>query len=383
MLAPIALYPDALLTQVLMAATYPQDVEQAGRWSLANPQLQGAQAVQAVQTTWWDPSVQSLVAFPRVVQMLANQPGWTQRLGDAFLSEPDQVMSTVQGLRQRAFAAGSLRTNSYAVVEQAQDNITIYQNDPRVAYAPYYDSSVVYGNWQWPHYPPLVWAPWSGYSERPGFGAGLFWGAGIVLGANFYFGDVDWRRHTVQVHNPNRDVWTHYTQRPQAAPQPWRHDEDPRHGSTRPLAPGNHVSPSQPVFVKPAPVLASPALHPVPPGPPHALENIGQAAQVRDARERARASLHNAQTQPPAMPRSSPVERIAPTRERAVPGPVHANPNVGAARPQAAQHQSTPSAVPRAQQHAAPQGQGHLPGQGAPHSQGGQQVPIPRDRKEQ
>jgi hypothetical protein len=330
MLAPIALYPDALLTQVLMAATYPQDVEQAGRWSLANPQLQGAQAVLAVQSTRWDPSVQSLVAFPRIVQMLANQPAWTQRLGDAFLIEPDEVMSSVQGLRRRAFAAGSLRTNSYAVVEQAQDNIIIYQGDPSVGYAPYYDSSVVYGNWQWPQYPPVVWAPWRGYAERPGFGAGIFWGAGIALGANFYFGDVDWRRHTVQVHNPNREVWTHYEQRPQAAPQSWRHDDDPRHGVPRPTRPVDHAVPMAPA------------------GPAHALENIGRAAQVRDAQERARASQHAAPV--PALTKpSAPPHHLVPSQ----PAPPHL---------------------------AAPQAQGHV--QGAPNRRGGPQELIPLERKE-
>jgi hypothetical protein len=369
-----------------MAATYPQDVEQAGRWSLANPQMQGTQAVRAVQATWWDPSVQSLVAFPRIVQMMANQPAWTQRLGDAFLNEPDQVMATVQGLRQRALAAGSLQTNSYAVVEQEQGNITIFQSDPYVAYAPYYDSGLVYGNWQWPQYPPVVWAPWRGYSERPGFGLGLFWGAGIVLGANFFFGDVDWRRHTVQVHNPNRDVWTHYTQRPQAAPQPWRHDEDPRHGSTRPPERGNHAGPAQPLVAKPVPIQAPPALPDRPTGPAHGLENIGQAAQVRDARERARASLRSEQPQSPAMPRSTQVERTAPQPERAVPGPVHASPKIQApqtphaAQPQAAQHQSAPTPTPRQPQPAVPQAEGRM--KRAPNPKDDRPELLPRERKE-
>jgi len=116
MLAPIALFPDALLSQVLMAATYPSDVALAVDWAFANRQLKGDAAVQAVQHKPWDPSVQSLVAFPQVLAMLGENPAWVQNLGDAFLAQPDDVMDSVQFLRAKAMEAGNLRSNAYQVI---------------------------------------------------------------------------------------------------------------------------------------------------------------------------------------------------------------------------------------------------------------------------
>src|SRR6266508_6632809 len=101
MLAPIALYPDALLSQILMASTYPLEVVEAARWSKANPNLKGEQAVHAVTQNSWDPSVKSLVAFPQILQMMDEHLNWTERLGDAFLAQQAQVMDTVQNLRKK------------------------------------------------------------------------------------------------------------------------------------------------------------------------------------------------------------------------------------------------------------------------------------------
>jgi Protein of unknown function (DUF3300) len=100
--APIALYPDALLAQVLMAATFPQDVEAAAAWSKANPNAKGDDAVKAVASQPWDPSVQSLVAFPQVLATMASQPDWVTQLGNAFLAQPNDVMDSVQRLRKQA-----------------------------------------------------------------------------------------------------------------------------------------------------------------------------------------------------------------------------------------------------------------------------------------
>jgi len=110
MLAPIALYPDSLLSQILMAATYPIEVVQAARWSKVNPGISGDQAVKAVEQNNWDPSVKSLVAFPQILSMMDEKLDWMERLGDAFLSQQQQVMDTVQILRQRAQAAGNLQS---------------------------------------------------------------------------------------------------------------------------------------------------------------------------------------------------------------------------------------------------------------------------------
>src|SRR5881409_2520845 len=110
MLAPIALYPDSLLSQILMASTYPLEVVEAARWSRANPNLKGDEAVRAVEQNTWDPSVKSLVAFPQILQMMDEKLGWTERLGDAFLSQQALVMDTVQNLRQKAYEVGNLKS---------------------------------------------------------------------------------------------------------------------------------------------------------------------------------------------------------------------------------------------------------------------------------
>ncbi len=111
MLAPIALYPDSLLAQVLMASTYPAQVKSAAAWSKANPKQQGDAAVTAAEKEGWDPAVTSLVAFPSLIQQMAEHPDDTQKIGDAFLAQPSDVMDSVQRLRAAAQKAGNLKTN--------------------------------------------------------------------------------------------------------------------------------------------------------------------------------------------------------------------------------------------------------------------------------
>ena len=113
MIAPIALYPDPLLAQLLMAVTYPGEVAEAVTWSKAHPDAKGDDAVKQVAEQPWDPSVQALVAFPQVLATLGQDPVWVQRLGDAFLAQPDDVMNAVQRLRHQAQAAGNLQSNQY------------------------------------------------------------------------------------------------------------------------------------------------------------------------------------------------------------------------------------------------------------------------------
>ncbi|HEX7767569.1 MAG TPA: DUF3300 domain-containing protein [Nitrospira sp.] len=206
MLAPIALYPDPLLTQILMASTYPLEVIQAARWSKANPNLQGDQAVQAVADKPWDPSVKSLVAFPQLLLMMDEKLDWMERLGGAFLAQESQVMDTIQQLRQKASAAGNLQSNEQIQVQPQGQTIAIQPTNPQVIYVPYYDPMVVYGPWWWPGYPPVYWGPWPGYYIGPGYG--LFaWGLGITLGAGFLFGAFSWPHHHIFL-SPGR-VWTH------------------------------------------------------------------------------------------------------------------------------------------------------------------------------
>jgi hypothetical protein len=197
MLAPIALYPDDLLAQVLMAATYPLEVVQAARWVQANPSLSGDQLAAALEQQDWDPSVKSLVNFPSVLQMLNDRLEWTQKLGDAFLAQKDQVMDTVQKLRQRAQAQGYLQSSSRerVVVDPQSQEIAIEPADPQEMYVPAYDPTVVYGPWWWPAYPPYYYYP-------PGMViTGGFFGFGVALGPawGYAWGGFNWHRHDVLI----------------------------------------------------------------------------------------------------------------------------------------------------------------------------------------
>jgi len=226
MLAPIALYPDTLLSQILMASTYPLEVVEASRWSRANSRLRGEDAVRAVEREDWDPSVKSLVAFPQILAMMDEKLDWTKQLGDAFLADEPQVMDTVQALRQRAMAAGNLQSNEQIRVARNERVIVVEPASPSVVYVPYYDPLVIYGTWWWPA-PPVYWAAWHGYHPRPGVRVGFYWGSGITFSANLFFGGFDWPRRQV-VHNHytvvNRTVVVN------RAPQVWRHDPGHRRG---------------------------------------------------------------------------------------------------------------------------------------------------------
>jgi hypothetical protein len=232
-LAPIALYPDALLSQVLMAATYPLEIVEAARWSKAHPGIQGDEAVRAVQDKDWDPSVKSLVAFPNLLARMDENLDWTRRLGDAFLAQEAQVMDTIQQLRQRAKAEGKLQSDQRQRVTSDDKTIVIEQANPQVVYVPYYDPYVVYGSWWWPAYPPYYWAPWPGYVVGyPGF----WWGVGIGVTAGFFYGGFAWHSHHVAVVHP----YAYYAKpayvRPYGPPPrpiqagKWQHDNWHRHG---------------------------------------------------------------------------------------------------------------------------------------------------------
>lgn len=197
MLAPIALYPDALLSQVLMASTYPLDIVEAARWTRTHPGLQGDEAVGRVADEDWDPSVKSLVAFPRLLQRMDENLAWTRRLGEAFLEQEPHVMETVQQLRRRAEAAGHLLPDGRLRTIADGDTIIIESADPRVVYVPYYDPWVAYGVWHWPAYPPVAWSPWTGYA------------IGVTTG--FFFGGIDWHhRHVKVVHVHNHYLRGHH-----------------------------------------------------------------------------------------------------------------------------------------------------------------------------
>ena len=203
MLAPIALYPDDLLVQVLMAATYPLEIVEAVRWLQENPGLTGDQLAGALEQQDWDPSVKSVVNFPSVLQMLNDRLDWTQRLGDAFLAQKDQVMDEVQKLRQRARTQGYLQSTAQesVTVDPQTQAIDIEPVSPQEIYVPVYDPSVVYGPWWWPAYPPYFFYPpgavFTGGFITFGVPCGLAWG--------YAWGGFDWHRHIVSI-NIERNV---------------------------------------------------------------------------------------------------------------------------------------------------------------------------------
>jgi hypothetical protein len=190
MLAPIALYSDALLSQILMAASYPLEIVEASRWSQANPNLKGDAAVSAVADKSWDVSVKSLVAFPPVLSQLNEHLDWTQKLGDAMLAQQQDVAASIQRLRAKAAEAGTLKTGKEQTVStQSQGNETIYAiqpTNPEVVYAPSYDPNTAYGQWSDPGYPPTYYPPMGGALLT-----GLTWGLGFAA-AGAMFGGWNW-----------------------------------------------------------------------------------------------------------------------------------------------------------------------------------------------
>ena len=198
MMAPIALYPDSLLAQILMATTYPADVAEAVKWSKDNPDQQGDAAVDAVKDKPWDPSVMSLTAFPQVLAMMGEQPDWVQNVGDAFLADADVVMDTVQKLRKKAKEEGNLDTTEQqkVIVEQAPAStetvIIIEPANPQIVYVPTYNPTIVYGTWWWPRYTPWYYYP-PGYTFGSAIVRGIGFGIGIRI-TNALWGGCRWGR---------------------------------------------------------------------------------------------------------------------------------------------------------------------------------------------
>lgn len=195
LLAPIALYPDALLAQILMASTYPLEVVQAARWVKDNPKLTGGALEDALAKQAWDPAVKSLAAVPQVLQQMNDQLEWTQKLGDAFLAQQQAVMDTVQVLRAKAHVAGNLQTTEQQVVTtKVQETQTIYVVEsakPEVVYVPTYNPTVAYGSWWYPYPPYSMYPPSYVYPPGVGFATGVIVGAAIWGGVNWGWGNSD------------------------------------------------------------------------------------------------------------------------------------------------------------------------------------------------
>jgi hypothetical protein len=196
MLAPIALYPDSLLSQILMASTYPLEVVEADRWVEQNPNLQGDKLDEALKEKDWDVSVKSLCHFPKILKAMSQKLAQTAKLGDAFLAQQEDVMDMIQELRQKAQEAGNLKTTEQQKVVDQDQYIEIEPANPQVVYVPVYNPLYVYGPWWYPAYPPYYW-----YYPGPIIASGLIgFGLGIGLGFGFFsWCDFDWHHHFIRV----------------------------------------------------------------------------------------------------------------------------------------------------------------------------------------
>ena len=249
LVAPIALYPDSLLSQILMASTYPLEVVHAARWVKTHNDLKGEVAVKAVQDQPWDVSVKSLVAFPQVLEPMSDKLDWTQRLGDAFLANEKDVLDAVQRLRVRAQKAGHLTSNAQQkvvveapapsqggqpaqggqAVQAPQTIVRIEPSDPQVVYVPSYNPTVVYGGWSAPAYPPTYWPPPPAYYPGAALASGFAWGVGIAA-AGAIFSDCDWNNNDVNVNvNKAANIDRNFNSTKVEGGK-WKHDAGHRQG---------------------------------------------------------------------------------------------------------------------------------------------------------
>ncbi|MGW8287765.1 MAG: DUF3300 domain-containing protein [Desulfobulbales bacterium] len=225
MLAPIALYPDTVLTQVLMASTYPIEVIEADRWVRKNPDLKGESLDNALLDMNWDPSVKALCHFPSILALMSEHISETTNIGNAFLAQEDEVMDMIQKLRSKAKAEGNLNSSEKQKIVIEKETIIIEPADPKVIYVPYYDPRYVYGPWWYPAYPPYYWGP-----SRISIGIGIsYWPAfyfGFAFGGWSYF---DWHRHYVYIEVSKRPRFVKYD-RWRTGPGRWHHLPSHRKG---------------------------------------------------------------------------------------------------------------------------------------------------------
>jgi hypothetical protein len=229
MTAPIALYPDPLIAQILMAATYPLEIVEASRWLQIpqNARLRGEQLAAALEQQPWDPSVKTLASFPQVLAMMNSNLQWTERLGDAFLAQQEEVMDSVQRLRQMAIASGHLGSTSQQTIAYDGGAIVIEPANPQVLYAPTYDPGIVYGAWPYPDYQPYYFPQPPGVAYATAGGIGFV--TGVVVIDRFWDWDRwDWQRHRIDLDDRRFEELNRG--RPPPVSGAWEHDSSHRHG---------------------------------------------------------------------------------------------------------------------------------------------------------
>ncbi len=228
LLAPIALYPDSLLAQILMSATYPPEIVEGDRWlqDPNNSALTGSELNAALQQQQWDPSIKSLIPFPPILRMMDDNLSWTEQLGDAFLADQRAVMDSVQRLRRKALASGALTSTPYQAVSLRDSVIVVEPPASDIVYVPVYDPYVVYAPWPYDDYPPYYFTGYFGVVVGGGpsfgwFGVGIFpplWG----------WSSWEWQRHRLHI---DRDRFNdiNFRHRPVESDE-WNFDPAHRHG---------------------------------------------------------------------------------------------------------------------------------------------------------
>jgi hypothetical protein len=209
LVAQIALYPDSLLAEVLMASTYPLEIVSADRWVKQNSKLKDEALKTAAEKQGWDESIVSLTATPEVLAMMSTQLDWTQQLGDAVLAQQPDVMDAIQRLRAKAQEQKKLVTTEQQKVtvtqQQNKQIIVIEPTNPATIYVPYYDPAVVYGAWPYPAYPPYYYPP-PGYIAGAAIATGVAFGVGYAVGrwasgGNYWGGGFGWGNNDINIDN--------------------------------------------------------------------------------------------------------------------------------------------------------------------------------------
>ena len=253
LVAPVALYSDPLLANVLIASTYPLEVVQAERWYQKNKELKGDGLQEALAKQDWDDSIKDLVTVPDALEMMNKDLDWTQNLGDAVLAQQADVMEAVQALRARANENGMLESNPQQTVtvtqtvvqngdgssdegatssqgaQPTQEVIAIQPTDPERIYVPYYEPSVAYGAWPYPSYQPYYFPPPPGYALGSALATGLVWSAGFAVGNAIWGNGFNWGRNDINV-NVNRNISGNTINRNNINAQKWEHNSAHRRG---------------------------------------------------------------------------------------------------------------------------------------------------------
>ncbi|BCV27212.1 DUF3300 domain-containing protein [Shewanella algae] len=231
LLSPIALYPDTLLTHMLIASTYPLELVQAQRWRKQRSHWSNERLMAEAENQDWDPSVMALIAFPEVLNKMSTDLDWTARLGEAFIADEGRVMDGIQTLRQAAWNADSLNDLGNLNARRDERQIVIAPTRTEVIYVPYYDSRRVYGHWHWSSYPPIYWDPFPGYVRY--HSSPFYWrSAGVSISFNFFFSAFHWHDRVIWVDYRHKH-YNHY--RPRLAysqgAQRWSHNPHHRRGA--------------------------------------------------------------------------------------------------------------------------------------------------------